>query len=708
MRSIVNLIALIIFGLIPNLHSQQTYLDSINRIAGKTIDDSLKVKANNSLGKYYKSKNVDSSIIYYNLALKIAAKINYKRGYYNALNGLSWDYHLKQDFYISDSITNLILNDVKVPPGNLYDCYHNLSYYRTGQNRFSEALKYQIASEQLVIKHKNYNLLVSVYNQFGNLYNAWALKSNDSKIKYQKSLNYYLAADSIAIKFNLNEIRQNVILMNLALGYENNNQFDKAEYFYHDAFNFLKNSPNQTGYALALTNYCSFKLSKYKYNLNKQELADCIAYSVIAEERSRKSGYLSLISYIKYSKAEAFRLTAQYDKAINEAEFLINPKENSILTLTCEAYNTLYEIFRSKGETERAINSLKLHYTIKDSLDKLKNNEELTNLEARYNSDQKRKENDLLKANNLIAQQTISEQKKVNLFISCGLMLALAFGISIYRGYTSKQKSNKELALKNIQIEEQKKGILDSIHYAKRIQSTLLASTNLLNENLNDYFVWYKPKDIVSGDFYWATLLNDGRFILIGADSTGHGVPGAFMSLLNITFLNEAINERKISDPGEILCYVRSKLIKSLSEDGSEDGGKDGMDCTLCCFDFKTNSLDYATANNSFYLIRNEKLIVSGVDKMPVGKSPKDTVDFKTKHLTIEKGDIIYIFTDGFADQFGGPKGKKYKYKQFEEKLLKINQYDLKIQKQILESEFEQWKGNLEQVDDVLIFGIKI
>lgn len=256
-------------------------------------------------------------------------------------------------------------------------------------------------------------------------------------------------------------------------------------------------------------------------------------------------------------------------------------------------------------------------------------------------------------------------------------------------------------------IEEKQKEIVDSIKYAQRIQKALLASKTLLDQHLNHYFIFFNPKDLVSGDFYWATFINN-KFYFIVADSTGHGVPGAFMSLLNISFLNEAINERKIEKPGEILNYVRQRLIQSLAEDGSSEGGKDGMDCSLLRFDFETKTLEYACAHNPVVVIRNNELIELNNDRMPVGKSPKENIGFNTYEFKFEKGDTLYVLTDGYADQFGGESGKKLKLKNLKNYLLTNSGVEMQQQEQILSELFYKWKGNLEQIDDVTIAGIKL
>ncbi len=260
----------------------------------------------------------------------------------------------------------------------------------------------------------------------------------------------------------------------------------------------------------------------------------------------------------------------------------------------------------------------------------------------------------------------------------------------------------KEVEIQNSEIGEKNKEITDSINYAKRIQYTLLANESLLRDNLKDHFVLFKPKDIVSGDFYWATRKGH-KFYLAVCDSTGHGVPGAFMSLLNSSFLNEAINEKGIEQPNEIFNYVRKKLIESISQ----EGGKDGMDGILLCWDTRSQNLCYAAAHNTPYLISAGNGKELPADKMPIGQGER-IEDFKLHVLTLKSNDTLYLFTDGYADQFGGPKGKKFKYNHLFELLTSLNDVSFTEQKRILDATIMEWKGNLDQTDDILIIGLKV
>ncbi|MCE3225696.1 MAG: Response regulator containing a CheY-like receiver domain and a domain protein [Bacteroidetes bacterium] len=291
-------------------------------------------------------------------------------------------------------------------------------------------------------------------------------------------------------------------------------------------------------------------------------------------------------------------------------------------------------------------------------------------------------------------------------YISCIVLIgALIYFFIKYR----EKKLQKEKDLLEDKINERTSElkyalgqIEESINYASKIQTALLPSKQDIEQLTYDYFVFFRPKDIVSGDFYWCER-RESRTYLALCDSTGHGVPGAFMSLLNINFINEAINEKNIEEPNEIFNSVRMELVDRISREGQ----KDGFDGVLICFDKKDNSLTYAAANNKPILISNGVVTNLPVDKMPVGKGEKED-SFRLREIQYKKGDSLYLFSDGFADQFGGPNGKKFKNKQLEELLLSVHHLPMKEQLALITKAFEDWKGKLDQVDDVCVIGIRL
>ena len=257
------------------------------------------------------------------------------------------------------------------------------------------------------------------------------------------------------------------------------------------------------------------------------------------------------------------------------------------------------------------------------------------------------------------------------------------------------------------QIAAQNKNITDSIHYASRIQSAILPPLELIERILPEFFVLYKPRDIVSGDFYWL-LEKDSKIIIAAADCTGHGVPGAFMSMLGIAFLNEIVTKKEIYHPNEILNELKNNVIKSLHQTGRENEAKDGMDIALCTIDMERMMLEFAGAYNPLLLIRKGELIQIKADHMPIGIHSFDTSSFTNNEYPIEKGDSIYLFSDGYVDQFGGPDQRKFMIKNFKNYLLSIQDKNMAEQKELLDQNIENWKGETDQIDDILVVGIKI
>jgi serine phosphatase RsbU (regulator of sigma subunit) len=321
--------------------------------------------------------------------------------------------------------------------------------------------------------------------------------------------------------------------------------------------------------------------------------------------------------------------------------------------------------------------------------------------------------------------EAIEKQKLVLYFVLFALLLVSFLGYYIYRGYKIKKEANIRLEEKNRtismqkdeieqqrdlaaaqrdQIAYQKKHITDSIMYAKRIQTALIPSLELFSDKL-EHFVLYKPLAIVSGDFYWVSTV-ENKQIIICADCTGHGVPGAFMSMLGVTLLNEIVNGKHIIMPDQIIENLRQGVIRSFNQVVDEDTIKDGMDIAVCMVDFDNNTLWFSGANNPLYLIRGGELVHYRGDKMPVAIHYR-MQPFTLHKIDIEKGDKFYIFSDGFVDQFGGPKQKKFMSNQFKETLVALNNVPMLKMGEKLDEIFEGWRGDSPQVDDVTLIGVR-
>lgn len=264
----------------------------------------------------------------------------------------------------------------------------------------------------------------------------------------------------------------------------------------------------------------------------------------------------------------------------------------------------------------------------------------------------------------------------------------------------------KEAALSRENLLTQRRELMASLKYASFIQRAILPDLPYIENILKDFFIMHKPRDIVSGDFYYCSRKEE-YIVAAAVDCTGHGVPGALMSIMGISFLNEILNSRGPVSPARILNLLRERVMKALHQRGDEMENKDAMDMSLCVFNPQKGELQFSGANIPLYHIRDKILTEIKPDKMPVGIHAIEEESFTNHNLQLKPGDVVYLFSDGYADQFGGPKNKKFKYGPFKELLIKISDRSMEQQRSELEKVIETWKGNNYQVDDILIFGIK-
>jgi serine phosphatase RsbU (regulator of sigma subunit) len=348
-------------------------------------------------------------------------------------------------------------------------------------------------------------------------------------------------------------------------------------------------------------------------------------------------------------------------------------------------------------------------------------------MEAKYEGEKKELQ---IKSQAVEIDAKEAQNKQKSLVILLGSLALLGsgfFGVIAFINYRKTKKANliienqkMQVELKNEEITHQKelvdekqKEIIDSINYAKRIQQAVLSGEDVWNKVSKEHFILFKPKDIVSGDFYWAYNTPNGRSVFALADCTGHGVPGGFMSMLGNSFLNEIVVENKIFKADEILNKLRSKIIAALEQKGMTEQ-KDGMDISLCVWNKMDNTLEFSGANNPLWILRASgtsapnEIVEYKADKMPIGTYLETEVPFSSTSIALQKGDVIYLSTDGYADQFGGDKGKKMKYRPFMEFLVNISAQDMPAQKEALDKAFESWRRSYDQVDDVSVIGIRV
>ena len=410
-------------------------------------------------------------------------------------------------------------------------------------------------------------------------------------------------------------------------------------------------------------------------------------------------GIQNQVEKLERQQEEMQSLKRQQEKIKKE----LDEAETNLKKRNAEAVAVAHELERQRNEV------VAQHEVAKRQLDRIN----------QINEEIKTKESEL--------KQLDLKNQLLNNIILASMMVLVVFLIMLFfiaKLYVGKRRDNQKLVRQNEQIEEQnveitaqkdeitaqKDKIVESIRYAQKIQQAVMPPQEYFSKYLPDHFIMLKPRDIVSGDFFWGNDIGD-KFVFTAADCTGHGVPGAFMSLLGIAFLND-ITARMTEDnisAGEILTLLRSDIITYLRQTGRDDEQKDGMDMAVCVYDRKNFKIQYAGAHNPLILIHNGELLQTDADEMPIGYYENQTERFTNHELKVEKGDMLYLFSDGYADQFGmsGGKRRKYMIKNFRDFLMQIHTLDLPVQKQRLEENLDNWRGNLKQLDDVLVMGVR-
>lgn len=533
-------------------------------------------------------------------------------------------------------------------------------------NRHKESVEYLVRAKKLYQAIKNNDGLLAVYTNLSSAY----CKLNE----YQKALDA------------LKELEK--------LNYSK----DGSEFFIEISYGNIYYNLNQYEEAISHFDKCAQVAQRYK--MIDSEIT---ALTKIGECYQKMNRIAEAKSY--------------YFQALNLSRI------NHLIVEEADALKGIVTVFEHEGDYHNAFTSLKQFKSIEDSIFNLEKLKNINEVENKLNLTEKEK---------IIAQQNFAlEKEKVELastknkalLLIAGLIIAVgAFIFSFYISRRTKklfsliQRQKKEVEYQKEIIEIKNKDVMDSINYAQHIQSSMLPSAKTMNESFTENFVLYKPKDIVAGDFYWTEKIYD-KPILAVCDCTGHGVPGAMVSIVACNALNRAIKEFKLYNPALIFDKVNELMQETFSK--SDYDIADGMDGSICVFDYTGKKLHVAGANNPIWIFRNAGLVTEDgdeqwqlieiePDKQPIGKFKEEVIPFQLKTKAIEKEDMIYLFTDGFADQFGGPKGKKFKYKQLEELLGSLAMLPCAEQKQKLNKAIEDWQGHLDQVDDILIVGVKI
>ncbi|MCD4794052.1 MAG: tetratricopeptide repeat protein [Bacteroidales bacterium] len=611
--------------------------------------------------------------------------------------------------------------------------YLNLGNLFQMQGDFKTTLDYYFKSLKFYEEVDDKRVVAQLYQNIGIVYGEQknAEKAIDN---FNKALNIFAELGDIRLIAEVNN--------NIGNYYANNNAYNLAVDYYIKSLELFE----EIGYTPMIA-YALYKLGDANNKIKKFSKAkDYFDKSLdIYESMNWAPG----IALCYNGLGEYYYYQGNNKKAI---EFLEKAKEISFgtdINISIESVEWLSMNYAKIGKYKEAYENHLIFKELNDSIFNDNNEKELTAMSMQYEYEKQEK---IRKAKEKIEKEkrdAIQKEKdKINRYKIIGLiglvLVALIIAVISIMSYKRKQRANRLLAAqkeeiehKNIELEQsneevlaqrdeiedkniliteqrdialkQKEEITDSIQYAQRIQEAVLPDKKLFAEDIEDYFIYFRPKDIVSGDFYWMTKVDD-KLIVTAADCTGHGVPGAFMSMLGVTFLNEIVNKDKILAASEILDRLRNKVIDSLHQQDRET--KDGMDMAISVIDTTKQEIQYAGAYNPLYFIPANsgeyKINKIPADRMPIGIHLKMDKNFTNHIIKYNKGDSIYLFSDGYMDQFGGERGRKLKSKKFQELLLKIQSKSMTEQKDILDKFLTKWKGDLEQLDDIIIIGMKL
>jgi serine phosphatase RsbU (regulator of sigma subunit) len=606
-----------------------------------------------------RNNNPDAAEKYSNELLALAEKngnIFFKAGALRYLGGVAEmraDYPLAIRYYMEakDIYTELRLpSDLIFCNNQLGKVYANLGEYSKAIDFFEKALRLSV---ELGDKSAESNTL----NAFSVLYQR---SGNSEKAEELAMKSYRLAVETG------NRRLQAIAKINLGNACGKREEWEKAISAWEESLAICKELNEEQLVASAMGNLGIAYTRLGKLKEAKENIEACLEVKKSINDVYDIARSIHNLGTIYWKMGDAEKAKELYNQALGMGE---KSKAKSVHAMI---YNDYVKLLHDTGDYKAAYEMLEKYQQLEKELFTEDLNVKTRTLEIRFDVERMEKENEIYRLKNI----DLAEANKL---------------ITAQKGL----------------IEQKNKDITDSILYAKRIQEAVLPSDERLRSWFGEIFVLYLPKDIVSGDFYWASE-KDGKFILAVADSTGHGVPGAIMSIMGSSFLSEIIGTQGETDPGKILHELRKKVITALHQAGGDNENRDGMDIALCCFDASKKEMIAACANNPVWLIRNNEVDEAEADKFPVGIFPGELRAFTNHDTNLLPGDVLYLFTDGFADQFGGPRGKKFGYKQLRELLLANHRLQMEEQKKNILTAFENWRGDGEQIDDVLLVGLRI
>ncbi len=612
--------------------------------------------------------------------------------------------------------------------------YNNIGLVYKNQGDYDKALDAYMHSYEIFNEINNKKGLANSYNNIGLIY----IKRGD----ISKALESYLESLKIVEEIG-DKVTQSSTLNNIGNIYFQQENYAKALEFYEKSLELKRELGDKSGIAVSYSNIGGVYSHQGNY---VKALESTLEALKIQEQIGDNKGIITTLNNI----GDYYEYQGLYDKSLEYLLRSLRMQEemghNDVMPTTLiligslynkkEDYNTALEYFFKALEIAKAKNTseqIKICYqriaktysllnnaaqtfeyynrynNLKDSLNNEQNNTLIAEMQTRFESERKQKENELLYAQ-IQLNEAKAQQRTYLLYTLGGLaiLVVLLLGL-LYGRYRAKQRINLQLERKNVAINQQKENITSSITYAKRIQDAILPRVETIRSTFPDSFILFQPKEIVSGDFYWFAKKKNEVY-LAAVDCTGHGVPGAFMSMIGNDLLNQIINVQNISETGLILNNLHEDVQSALKQE-DQSGNHDGMDIALCKINIKTNELDFASANRVLYLYKNSKedlVEIKGDTKSIGGLIAMGKRDYTNYKVRLGKGDSFYIFSDGLTDQFGGPEGKKFGPKNL--KAFIYNNIDKPMEEQgnLLLEKTGEWRNGYEQVDDILVIGIRV
>jgi tetratricopeptide (TPR) repeat protein len=770
---IVFIIGFLTVGSKKSLQAQDTYLDSLWKVYANPLgekEERLKAISDFAWEGYLFSEP-DSAIYYAQLEYNLAKKLKMPKYIGDALNTIASAHYLKSDLLEalrSYEEALVIYESIKMDKGianslnNIANIYAQLGDYASAIKMYTQSLKLDEKNKDSVGIAASLNNIGLIYKYQGNIEQAISYYEQSLQIKLQNN-----DLQGVAASFN-----------NLGIVYQEAGDLKKALEFQYKSLAIEEQIGNSQGKASSLLNIGSIYVE-----MNEVEKAfDCYNKSYEFQQKiGDKRGMSNTLLYM----AELHFKLGNFGKSILLGrQSLIYSQEVGVISEINSAANFLYSLHKEKKDFQQALEMYELFIMTRDSLQREENYNEITRQEIQYNYDKKAvadsiayaKEKQIQKAEMDVKNAELQVKKNQQYALFGGLFLVIVFSAFMYNRFKVTQRQKIVIEEQKHIVDEKNQEITDSINYAKRIQEAILPSRQSLIDNLKNGFVLFKPKDVVSGDFYWletyaktrlnASVSSDGRVSnlqLVGvetdkhvelngtvqsvyfaaADCTGHGVPGALVSVVCSNALSKALLEDGFTETGRLLDRTRELVIERFAKSGEEV--KDGMDISLVALqlvnkanelkesdendkpflNIHTHNLQWSGANNPLWLFNKNRTswpenVHHFIDKngqivgfqirpnsQPIGLYDIDE-PFTTHEVMLEKGDTVYVFTDGYQDQFGGDKGKKFKASQLRELLVEIQDLTMDDQRNVLEDTFEKWRGTIEQIDDVCIIGVRV